>query len=511
LFNSLVVIKPTLYFFDNISMSIQEQATRELACRLLEEKFATQRNSLYEFLLYYREVEKKIKLDENRHIKLICDRLEDVFYWRTKRLMINVPPRSLKTEIVSRIFPARCLWKKNELKFMGISYSSWLSQDNSADCRAIYESDTYRSVFPRISLLKDDQNTKQHRETIAGWQYYASGATGTITGKWCDIMVIDDPLKPDDAMSDVVRVGVNNNFHNTLVSRLNNKTEGAIVIIMQRLHDDDLCWHLIDLEDQWWEIREKLVIQWIAEDDEDHRKAGESFFEKRFPLSILNQIKRQDAQVFSSQYQQQPTNKETQEFHQERFRYHWTEALATPWWLRIFTTVDPAFKLSQSNDESCIMTAWFIGDKCYILEYTAGRVDAMKMQDKIIYHIRKRNPEKIGIEAFQAQTMIKTFLVNELQKQGLYCDIEEIRQTGDKLSKLRKLVPLYKKWMIYHKYDMETLENQLIKFPRWKHDDIIDALQMLYDMYQLVPNNRAFKQQFYIDYDPNWNPIYNNY
>jgi hypothetical protein len=68
----------------------------------------------------------------------------------------------------------------------------------------------------------------------------------------------------------------------------------------------------------------------------------------------------------------------------------------------------------------------------------------MKMQDKIIYHIRKRKPEKIGIEAFQAQTMIKTFLVNELQKQGLYCDIEEIRQTGDKLSKLRKLVPLYK-------------------------------------------------------------------
>ena len=61
-------------------MSIQEQATRELACRLLEEKFTNQRNSLYEFLLYYREIEKKIKLDENRHIKLICDRLEDVFY-----------------------------------------------------------------------------------------------------------------------------------------------------------------------------------------------------------------------------------------------------------------------------------------------------------------------------------------------------------------------------------------------------------------------------------------------
>ena len=86
-----------------------EQAKREIAYRRLEEMFAMQRGSLYEYLKYYREVEKKIKLDENWHIKLICQKLEDVFYGRIKRLMINVPPRSLKTEIVSRAFPAWCL------------------------------------------------------------------------------------------------------------------------------------------------------------------------------------------------------------------------------------------------------------------------------------------------------------------------------------------------------------------------------------------------------------------
>lgn len=488
--------------------NIQEQAKKELACRLLEEKLKLQRESLYEFLIYYWKTEKKISIDENWHIKLICDKLEDVFYGRTKRLMINVPPRSLKTEIVSRIFPARCLGKRNEIKFMWISYSSGLAQDNSWDCRAIYQSDTYKTVFPRSNPLKDDQNTKQHRENTLWWQYYASWATGTITGKWCDIMVIDDPLKPDDAMSDVVRVWVNNNFHNTLVSRLNNKTEWAIVIIMQRLHDDDLCWHLIEQEQNWGEKRDKLVIKWIAEEDEEHRKQGESFFEKRFPLDILTQIKLQDQQAFSSQYQQEPTNRETQEFHEERFKYHWTDSNPTPYWLRIFTTVDPAFKLSQSNDESCIMTAWFIDDKCYILEYSAGRVDATTMQDKIIHHIKKWNPEKVGIEAYQAQTMIKTFLVNEMQKQWLYCDIEEIRQTGDKLSKLRKLLPLYRGWLIYHKIWMDELELQLKKFPRGKHDDIIDALQMLYDMYSLQPNSIVSRSNFNISYDMNWNPIY---
>jgi len=491
---------------------IQEQAKKELACRLLEEKFEIQRNSLYEFLIYYWKTEKKINIDENRHIKQICDKLEDVYYGRTKRLMINVPPRSLKTEIVSRIFPARCLGKRNEIKFMWISYSSGLAQDNSWDCRAIYQSDTYKTVFPRSNPLKDDQNTKQHRENTLWWQYYASWATGTITGKWCDIMVIDDPLKPDDAMSDVVRVWVNNNFHNTLVSRLNNKTEWAIVIIMQRLHDDDLCWHLIEQELSWGEKREKLIIKGIAEDDEEFRKKGESFFEKRFPLSILQGIKKQDPQSFSSQYQQEPTNKETQEFHEERFKYHWTEVLPTPSYLRIFTAVDPAFKQGQDNDNTAIITVWFAEDRAYILELTAGKFTADVMQDKIIYHIRKRSPEKVWVEAFQAQSMILTFLKSQLNKIWLHALIEEIVQTGDKLSKIRKLLPLYRNWLIYHnRIDCWELENELKKFPRGKHDDMIDVLQMVYNMYELQPNNGAYKASVNMQWDADWNPfIWNN-
>lgn len=101
-----------------------EQILKELAIRKLEDIYQAQRNSLYEYLLYHWEREKKIKLDKNWHIELICSKLEDVFYGKIKRLMITVPPRSLKTEIVSRIFPAWCIGKKHDTKFMGISYSS---------------------------------------------------------------------------------------------------------------------------------------------------------------------------------------------------------------------------------------------------------------------------------------------------------------------------------------------------------------------------------------------------
>ena len=96
-------------------------------------------------------------------------------------------------------------------------------------------------MFPRKTALKEDQNNRQHWETLEGGQYYATGSTGTITGIGADIIILDDPIKPDEAESDLIRTKVNNKFHDTIESRLNNKAEGAIIIIMQRLHDDDLC------------------------------------------------------------------------------------------------------------------------------------------------------------------------------------------------------------------------------------------------------------------------------
>ena len=146
-------------------MTLKEQALKELATRRLEEIHAPQRDSLLEFLIFYWRNEKKQDLDMNRHMVEICKKLEDVYHGRCKRLMINIPPRSLKTEIVSIAFPARCLGNDNARKFMGISYSSGLAQDNSSACRAMYDSETYKSIFPRKTEIKDDQNTKQYWTT----------------------------------------------------------------------------------------------------------------------------------------------------------------------------------------------------------------------------------------------------------------------------------------------------------------------------------------------------------
>lgn len=419
-----------------------------------------------------------------------------------------MPPRSLKTEI-SKAFAVWALWKKWNIKLMSVSYSADLAQKTSWEARSMYVSKSYKLCFPRSEPLREDQNTKQHWENDVWGQYYAAGSTGTITWVWADVIIIDDPLKPWEATSDVVRNSVNSNYHNTIKSRLNNKQEWAIVIIMQRLHDDDLCWHLTSLEGKWGEIWEKLIIAAIAEEDEWYRKQWESFFEKRFPVKILQEYKKENPLMFSCQYQQNPVDKETQEFHEEWFMYHGEWWQETPKNLRIYTTCDPAFKQNQENDNSCIMTAWFCEDRMYILEYSAWKRPADVLLDKIIYHIMKWQPEKVGIEAFQAQSMIVTFLKNELAKRQKYTTIEEIKQIWDKFSKIRRLLPLYRNHLIFHRYWMDELERELKRFPRWVHDDIIDAEQMLYDLYQLQPNVITKEFDFKMERDHFGRPIYN--
>lgn len=478
-------------------MTITQALQTELIIRTLEEKTEAQRLSLYEFIKYYRKKEKKIELDENRHIKAICDALEKVYTWETKRLIINIPPRSLKTEIVSKAFPVWCLWHEPNLKFMGISYSASLAEDNSWGARDMYTSDTYLEVFPRRSELKADQNTKQYWLTEELGQYYATGSQGTITGKGADIIIIDDPINPEEAESEIMRKKVNNNYHNTIKSRHNDKKNGATVIIMQRLHDDDLTWHLLELEkngtgEKW----EKLIIPAIVD--------GKSFFEKRFPIEMLRVMQKENPKTFSTQMMQDPLDKDSQEFHEEWFRYYDEE----PKWWRIFTAVDPAFSKKNTADNSSIITGMFINMDLYILEITAWRFDPAELQNKILYHYRKYKPEKIGIEAVAAQTIISFNLKAEMEKYWMSTMIDEIRQTWDKEQKIRKLIPLYSNWHIYHRRWMDELEHELLRFPKWRHDDRIDSLQMLYSMYELHPNIKTKNTNLQIKYDVNWSPIF---
>jgi hypothetical protein len=212
------------------------------------------------------------------------------------RLIINLPPRHLKSLLASVAFPAWCLGHDPSAQILCVSYAQDLADKLARDCRGIMMSPWYRRIFP-TRLAPHRQAVQEFLTTRQGYRLATSNG-GVLTGG-ADIILIDDPLKPEEALSDTQRQAANDWFSHTLYSRINNKRTGAIVIIMQRLHEDDLVGHVLTQEP--WEV---LSFPSIAEQDERHeietilgprsftRRRGEALHPEREPLDTLDRIRR---------------------------------------------------------------------------------------------------------------------------------------------------------------------------------------------------------------------------
>ncbi len=198
------------------------------------------------------------------HLEAIAWQLERVRRGEIRRLIINLPPRSLKSIMASVAFPAFVLGHDPSQRLVCVSYSGDLAKKHSNDFRAVIESPWYKSAFPetRVGTLK---NSESEIEFTARGSRLATSVGGTLTGRGGGIIIIDDPLKPDDARSEPQRSRANQWFTNTLLSRLDDKRTGAIVVVMQRVHMDDLTGFLLSQSDEW----EVLSLPAIAEFEEN--------------------------------------------------------------------------------------------------------------------------------------------------------------------------------------------------------------------------------------------------
>ena len=467
-----------------------------------EKRRSPERESLCKFIEYFFAKELNKPFQTNWHHTEIEEALQKVLTGEITRLMINIPPGSGKTELITKCFPVWAMGKKPDTKIIATGYSATLTQSYGAEARDYYKSDTYKAVFPRRPRIRADQDTKGLWKNEETGQYLATGTGGSITGNRANIFIIDDPLKPDEALSDVKREAVNRWYDNTVLSRLFNADKDAVIIVMQRTHEDDLCGYLLNKNngEKWHHIS----VKGIAEQDEEHREVGQSYHEDRYPLTALDKIKSNDPTSFTTQYQQEPINKDTQLFHEEFFRYYED----APRDMQIFTVVDPAFKTKKENDETAIITGGFKDDELYILEITHGRYNASQAISKVVYHANKWKPLKIGIEAYAAQTVLAQWLKKTLNDNGNYTEIEEIRQSGDKTTKIRMIEAPIRSGKIKWRMGEIALETQLKKFPRGAHDDIIDTLQMLYTLYSVRTSITDSYDNILIQYDELGRPIY---
>ena len=203
------------------------------------------------------------ELAVNWHLEVIAAKLTAVRQGKIRRLIINLPPRHLKSLLASIAFPAWCLGHDPSAQLLCVSYAQDLADKLARDCRSIMASPWYRRIFP-TRLAVHRQAVQEFVTTRQGYRLATSNG-GVLTGRGADIILIDDPLKPEEALSDTQRQAANDWFDHTLYSRQNDKRRGAIVIIMQRLHEDDLVGHVLGQEP--WEV---VCFPAIAEADERH-------------------------------------------------------------------------------------------------------------------------------------------------------------------------------------------------------------------------------------------------
>jgi hypothetical protein len=199
----------------------------------------------------------------NWHLEVIAAKLTAVREGRIRRLIINLPPRHLKSLMASIAFPAWCLGHDPTAQLLCVSYAQDLADKLARDCRAIMISPWYRQVF-RTRLAPHRQAVQEFITTQQGYRL-ATSTGGVLTGRGADIIIIDDPLKPEEALSAAQRHACNEWYDHTLYSRVNDKQRGAIIIVMQRLHEDDLVGHVLEQED--WDV---VRFPAIAEMDETH-------------------------------------------------------------------------------------------------------------------------------------------------------------------------------------------------------------------------------------------------
>jgi predicted phage terminase large subunit-like protein len=277
--------------------AINSQVIRELAIQL------TAQEDLYFFARFCFMKRYGYQWQKAAHHKTICDALMRVVAGTLSRLIINIPPRYSKTELAVINFIAWSLGHFPDAAFIYTSYSARLAANHAYQVREFVTHPAYQAIFPGIQL-KDDSRAKDEWRTTHGGVVYAVGAGGTITGygagkhreTFGGAIIIDDPHKADEAKSSVMRQNVIDWFQNTLETRKNSPNT-PIILIMQRLHENDLAGWLLEGKngEQW----EHICYPAITEN-------GEALWPQKHSIETLRQMEKAAPYVFAGQYLQKP-------------------------------------------------------------------------------------------------------------------------------------------------------------------------------------------------------------
>jgi predicted phage terminase large subunit-like protein len=436
--------------------------------------FARARENLSTFIQKtFMTVDPSTEYLSNWHIDLLAQKLELAARGKIRRLIINIPPRSLKSIAVSVAWPAWLLGKNPSAKIMAASYSQLLSLKHSQDCRLVMSSLWYERIFPGTHIA-DGENEKFKFVTTKRGFRFATSVGGTATGEGADFLIVDDPHNPMQAASDIRRNNAINWFDQTFMTRLNDKGRGVVVVVMQRLHVEDLTAHLLAKSSQW----ELLSLPAIAPAEKIYnyygaRKVlieGELLHEARENAEDIERIKEDlGSYGFACQYQQNPMPLEGGMVNLSWFRRY----DAPPEHGRIIQSWDTAIKTADNNDYS-VCTTWRETDTgYYLIDVMARKMEYPELKRTVISMAERCLPEVVLIEDKASGQSLLQDLQRETKLPAL-----AIGASKDKISRFAAVTAMIEAGRVFLPNRAPWLpdyEAQIIGFPNTAHDDMVDS------------------------------------
>lgn len=398
------------------------------------------------------------------------------------RLVINLPPRSAKSTIASVALPAFLLGHDPTLRIIVVSYNQGLATFFSRQTRQVMQTAWYRALFPSTRIPTRAAETAFH--TTAGGFRKATSTGGTLTGRGGDLIIVDDPLKADDAYSEVARDALLEWANNTLFTRLDDKSRGAIILVQQRQHEDDLSGHMLRAGG-WMHLN----LPAIATKDEyillskkprrfHHRRIGDVLDSHREPLEVLETLKRHMGSIaFAAQYQQDPLPPDG-----GAIKLSWFKTYDDlPEGGELIFSVDTAAKTGPQHDWSVIMVVQVVEGRFYLQNVWRRRAEYPDLKNSLIEMVRQAKPDVVLIE----DKGTGTGLIQDLRAQsegipvvpydpGQMDKQSRIQVQSAKIEGGVVLLPPEAPWL-------EEFQNEVRRFPNSKHDDQMDALSQLLD------------------------------
>lgn len=435
------------------------------------------------------------KLVTGKYLEALCYVSQKLSEESGARAVINLPPRMLKSVSVSVALAAFYLGHNPEKEVLVACYGNDLVREHGRLFQAVVEASWYKVVFPGMTVNPHANSPELVKTTLNGCRRGVSVA-GAVTGLGADLLIIDDVSKAADVASVVERERRKVFFDQTLHSRLNNPKEGVVIAIQQRLHEDDICAHLVNKGHY-----RHIVMKAIAEDEESFplymgrrwkRNPGDAICPAMATTDDLRKLEREmNPYEFATQYMQTCTAKGGNNIRFDAIRtYEEHEIPDRHEMLRVVQSWDTAVTATQDSDYSvCTTWAYTTGNEWLLLDVYRGRHEFADLESVAVRIARTWDPDAIIVERQGAGAPLASKLMQHLY-QG------RNRREGHR-PKISLFDPIFNKEERFHlnKYKLEQqnfrfpakasfraeLAHEFKTFPVSRHDDIVDSVIQFLD------------------------------